>query len=95
MGSLFVSLFWLAISLAIGGTLGDKLKGQRKAGTFLGLLGPIGWICIILLTDRRPKCPACKSALNPGATRCARCATDVVRISAPALDPAYRSAKVS
>jgi len=94
MGALFVLLFWLAISLAIGGALGGKLKGQQKAGTWLGLLGPIGWICVILLTDRRPKCSACKSALNPGATKCARCGTDVVRIAAPSIDPAYRSAKV-
>lgn len=92
MGSVFVSLFWLALSLAIGGVLGDKLKGQQKAGTLLGLLGPIGWICVILLTDRRAKCSACKSALNPGATKCARCGTDVPRATV-SIDPAYRSAR--
>lgn len=92
MGSFFVSLFWLAISLAIGGVLGEKLKGQQRAGTLLGLLGPIGWICVILLTDKRAKCPACKSALNPGATKCARCGTEIPRAAAP-IDPAYRSAR--
>lgn len=73
---LSVLLFWLAISLAIGGALGEKLKGQRRAGMLLGVFGPIGWICVILLSDKRTKCRKCMSAMNPGAVRCAKCGAD-------------------
>lgn len=82
-GSCAVALLYLAISLAIGGALGKHFKGDQKNGTLLGLLGPLGWACVILLRDKRALCPACRSALNPGAVKCARCGADVPRVPMP------------
>jgi hypothetical protein len=75
------ALLWIVLSLAIGGAIGKKFKGDQRMGTILGLLGPIGWACVLLLKDKRALCPACKSALNPGASKCARCGT-IVTVSA-------------
>lgn len=82
MSGLFGSLLWIVVSLAVGGALGKKFNGNQKAGTLLGLLGPLGWVCVLLLKDQRRLCPACKSALNPGATKCARCGTAVNALAA-------------
>jgi len=70
---LFYSLAFLVLALGIGGLLGKHLRNQQKAGTLLGFLGPLGWAFVLLLNDRRLRCPECRSVVDPEATRCARC----------------------
>jgi len=68
-------LVWLVLGL-IGGAIGSR-KGRTGAGFLFGiLLGPIGWIVILLGPDLGPqpiKCQECKGPLEPGATRCRHC----------------------
>jgi hypothetical protein len=69
-------LIWLCC--AIVGALIGAAKGRAGAGAAWGLLlGPIGCLVIAVAPDARAKCPACKSALNPGASECHRCGSFV------------------
>lgn len=71
------SLVFFVASLAIGGWLGERFRGNATAGTLLGLLGPLGWAIIPAIQDRRQKCPECRTALNPGARRCHKCRAEI------------------
>jgi hypothetical protein len=69
---------WIALGALVGYKLGDGLKGRGRAGAWLGgLLFFFGWIAVLLLDDHRPKCPECRSAIAPGARRCAKCGTQL------------------
>ena len=71
---------WLigaALGAVVGGLLG-KAKGKQGEGLVLGfLLGPIGWLLISVDYDSRPKCPFCRSSVDPAATVCAHCQRDI------------------
>lgn len=70
---------WFTICPLIGGLIGIQRR-RFLSGVVWGLiLGPIGWLLVLLLADCRPKCPECKSPLNDGATRCHRCGCEVAR----------------
>lgn len=58
----------------VGSAIGAN-RGRRGAGTLLGLLlGPIGWIVVLLGPDYRAACAHCRAPLAaPDATVCARC----------------------
>lgn len=67
-------LVWAVACAAIGGFLGEKLKGRSKDGTLLGFfLGPLGVAIVLLLDDRRAKCPECRTVYERGAKVCSRC----------------------
>lgn len=67
----------LIICLIFGlvGFLLGKTKGKEGVGFLLGiLLGPIGWIVVLLLGGSRHKCPKCQGSLpSESVTRCMHC----------------------
>lgn len=67
-------LLWAVVFAALGGFLGEKLKGKQKEGTLLGFfLGPIGCAFVLLLADVRPRCHNCRTIYERGARVCPRC----------------------
>lgn len=73
MDSLAAIFFYLVLFCGVGALIGEKLRARRTAGALLGLLGPIGWVVVLLFEDHRPRCPECRAPMAQGARRCARC----------------------
>ncbi len=73
----FQLFFAVVIGAGVGSLIGEKARGRKVAGAWLGLLGPLGWVLVLLFEDHRRKCPACRSAVDPKATKCPRCASDL------------------
>ncbi len=73
-GGLFIS-FWLIVGAVVGGLIGATRNNAGSGVLWGALLGPIGWI-IVLFLDNRRKCLECKAPLNEGATRCSHCGFD-------------------
>lgn len=74
-GLLFFSLviFTLAIGTAIG-----KTKGRPVAGAIWGLLlGPIGWIIVLIGPNMGPKCKFCGGILEKRAIKCKHCGSTI------------------
>jgi len=68
-----VLITWLAIQSGVGLLIG-RARGRPLLGWILGLLlGPIGWITMAVLSDKRPKCPECLGVVVPGAKKCKSC----------------------
>ena len=66
------------------GALCGKYKGQPFLGFIIGLLlGPIGWLIILLSGDVRPKCEACREVIDPKATVCPHCRSAVMKKEKP------------
>lgn len=62
---------------AIGAVIGSK-KGRAFIGFLLGaLFGPLGWALALCPSDQRQKCPECKAPVNPGASRCCHCGSEI------------------
>lgn len=71
----------LAGGALIGAVIGTAI-GARKNRTGFGLvvgllLGPIGWLIVLLMPSNFPKCPACKGDVVKGATKCKNCGSDL------------------
>lgn len=82
----FAVLLWLVFFGGAGIALG-QLRGRPEEGAVLGgLLGPVGWVIVILLPDLRRKCPACKGAVAEGASACRNCGRELP----PPVIPAER-----
>jgi len=79
---LIQTLLLVVVSLGIGGLIGDKFRGQKRVGTLLGFFGPIGWLLVLLVDDKRQRCPECRSPLIHGARRCAKCGAQILAASA-------------
>jgi hypothetical protein len=63
----------LCVSAIIEAIIG-KMKGQPIGGLIFGLLlGPLGWLITFLVSDVRPKCPACGGVVVPGFPKCKNC----------------------
>lgn len=84
MKGLAVAFFYLVLFAGVGALIGEKLRNRRTAGALLGLLGPIGWLLVLLFEDHRRRCPECRSPVLPGARRCAKCGAE---LSATAAAP--------
>ncbi len=55
----------------VGGLLGHFVKGRAALGVALGiLLGPIGWLTLLVMGDGRKVCPECRGVVPDGAKRC-------------------------
>ena len=83
---------WLlgyVVLMGIIGALLGCIKGRPGIGAFGSvLLGPLGWLLVLLWRDERPKCPACKGVVAKDASRCRHCG------AALGFDPAaYERAK--
>ena len=62
------------VGAVIGGLIG-MIRGRADEGAILGfLLGPIGWLIVLVGKDARPKCPLCRGTLETLAVqRCRHC----------------------
>jgi hypothetical protein len=82
----FVDVF---IGMLIGGLVGaliGRSRGRLVDGLGWGIiLGPIGWLIVALLNDKRPKCSLCGGVINLGVSRCCHCGGEIR--STPAASP--------
>jgi hypothetical protein len=79
MGSpeLVVALLWAVVAGGIGAAIGSR-RGRTGFGLVTGsLIGPIGWLIVLLLPSGLPKCHACKGDVIAGATKCKNCGSDL------------------
>jgi hypothetical protein len=76
------------IATLVGYFLGQQ-RGRAYDGSILGFcLGPLGWIIVLVMADKRSKCPHCASPiLAESATVCARCARDLRPAPNPVAQP--------
>jgi hypothetical protein len=74
--------------LAIAGCIGyfiGRAAGDARGGLVWGLLlGPIGWLVVLLKGSTAERCRKCRGPLKSGA-RCSRCGTKVQK--APVIPP--------
>ncbi len=94
---LYVMVFGL-----IGVVIGER-KGRPFAGFVFGaLLGPIGWVVVLLGPDlkaqqeatRLRKCPYCAELVQPDAKVCKHCGRDIAPLVAqPSPEPVVREAE--
>jgi hypothetical protein len=66
-----------AVFVGVGAFIGQS-RGRLRLGCLLGLcLGPVGWLIVGLLSDRRAKCPECLGPVDPAAHKCPHCASAI------------------
>lgn len=66
-------LLVILLFVAVGGALGHW-KNRLAFGLIVSLLlGPIGWVVVLVMPNNRPKCPDCKGDIVAGARRCKNC----------------------
>ncbi|MEQ1904623.1 MAG: hypothetical protein ABL888_10585 [Pirellulaceae bacterium] len=66
---IIIWLLWAVVGAIIG-----NAKARPAAGAILGLLlGPIGWLLMMVALDNRPKCPECGGRAVQGARKCIHC----------------------
>ena len=72
---------WLAVGAFVGYLCGQA-RGREGEGVLLGLLlGPIGWLIVLCIPDKRKKCFECGGAVVAGARRCRHCGSSIVQVS--------------
>lgn len=70
----FIDLFIGMLVCGLVGALIGRSRGRPIDGLGWGiLLGPLGWLIVALLSDKRPKCPYCRGAVELSASRCRHC----------------------
>jgi hypothetical protein len=70
---------WIACVLV--GALIGKYRGRTDSGVILAaLLGPIGWLAVALMDDKRPKCIECGGVVVEGARKCLHCGSAIERM---------------
>jgi len=63
---------------ALIGALCGQARGRVGAGVIFGLLlGPIGWLLVLVGKDYRPKCPHCGGVIETGKRVCKHCGRDL------------------
>lgn len=71
-----VLFFWIGYGLIFGllGVLIGRVKNRRLAGFVFGLLlGPLGWLIVLVGPNLYPKCPECGGVVVPNARKCKNC----------------------
>ena len=93
---LFAILSGCLICGVIGAVIGQT-RNNGGGGFFLGLLlGPIGWIIVLMMDDPTMKpCPTCKGKCPGDATRCQHCGVEFFSYTAyrPSLDALSRRSR--
>ena len=75
---MFVELIIGALLLGIASAVVGSKKNAASQGFFLGfLLGPIGLIITIFIKGNRRPCPRCLEFIDPAATKCSKCGSDI------------------
>ena len=88
-----VFIFGLSVTLLVvcawvGSALGAA-RGRGFFGFMVGLLlGPIGWLFVLLLPREVRRCHACMEVVHPKAQKCRCCGCEL--ISAPVSNPFRR-----
>lgn len=72
-GLIIVWVFMCVIGFLIGRTRG---KGPEGLGLAF-LLGPLGWLIVLCLTDARRKCASCKGVVPVDAKVCMHCRAEL------------------
>ena len=76
----------LLIAMVIGGGVGvlvGAFRGRASEGGAWGaLLGPVGWLVVLLRPDLRRRCPACLGPVPVDASRCRHCGGALVAMTA-------------
>ena len=68
----------LIFGMALVTTIVGNARGRMvSAIVWALLLGPLGWLIVLLMSDLRPRCPRCLSILNGGAIGCRYCRYEV------------------
>jgi predicted amidophosphoribosyltransferase len=71
-------IVWWPSMAVVGGLIG-LMNGRVLAGLVLGFfLGPIGWLIIFFLEDKRRRCPACRGVIDPKTSICPHCRTSLI-----------------
>ena len=66
-------IIWVIIMSLIGAAIGAR-RGRGEAGFLFGLLlGPLGWVIILIGPDYRRKCPECGGILEGDYPKCKHC----------------------
>ena len=55
----------------------ENEKGSPLLAKLDAILGALGLLLIFAISDKRPKCPECKSTIERGARRCAKCGSEI------------------
>jgi hypothetical protein len=80
LGFLCVCVVFAAIQSAVGALIGQQ-KGRTMEGAVLGfVLGMIGWVIVLLLSETRPyhRCPHCAGKIAfVGVAKCCHCGSDL------------------
>lgn len=80
LGAPELTVFLLFV--AVGTAIGAK-KNRTLFGLLISvLLGPIGWVIVLLMPNNFPKCHACKGDVIAGATKCKNCGSDLPALNA-------------
>lgn len=70
-------LIFASIAGAIGAVIG-RSRGRERDGLVLGfLLGPIGWVLVLMGKDERPRCSECGGVVVEDAKRCKNCGVEL------------------
>jgi hypothetical protein len=76
---------WI-VCVLIGALIG-KYRGRVDSGIiWAAILGPIGWLIVALMEDKRPICRFCGGVVVPGAIKCKNCGSDITPTVAPTKD---------
>ena len=68
----------ITVACAAAGALIGLARGRWLAGLLWGaVLGPIGWLVILLTRPNRVECPACSRGNPPAARTCRHCGVNL------------------
>jgi len=63
---------------ALVGYFLGQLRGKPLRGAIAGsILGPLGWLIIVISPNIRPTCPYCKGYIVEGAQKCKNCGSNI------------------
>ena len=84
----WISTFFSLAGFGVAGWLLGRFKDRPLAGAIWGvLLGPIGWVIIVLGPKGRTPCPYCGASLTLRQARCGACGAAMTWLRGKPLGP--------